>query len=100
MRLGVDFQGWLAYIVYMNNDTTYNGWANHATWNVALWIGGDEGLYNFSKDCTCYEVFRDSLREMSGDSAIGHETPDGVSWKDSALNIDELNESCFFPEEE
>ena len=95
MRLGVDFQGQIAYIVYMNNQTEYNGWTNHATWNVALWIGGDEGLYNFAKEFSSYEDFRDSLREVSADSAIGHETPDGVSWKDSALDIEELNENCF-----
>jgi hypothetical protein len=25
--------------------TTYNGWRNYQTWNVALWFGNDEGLY-------------------------------------------------------
>ena len=36
----------------------YNGWADWTTWNCALWIGGDEGLYNIAKDCEDYpEVF-------------------------------------------
>ena len=76
----------------MENTTTYNGWKNHATWNVALWIGGDQGLYEFAKDCSSYEVFKDSMREMSGDSSIGYQTPDGVAWNDSALDIAELDE--------
>jgi hypothetical protein len=73
-------------------DTTYNGWANHATWNVALWIGGDEGLYLFAKAHENYQNFVDELKETSGDSAIGYQTPDGVAWNDSGLDHDELNE--------
>ena len=30
-------------------DTTYNG-ANYETWNVALWLGNDEGTYNLVRD--------------------------------------------------
>ena len=73
-------------------DSTYNGWANHATWNVALWIQNDEGIYNFAKGMTDYYVFKTSMREMSGDSAIGYQTPDGVSWSDSALDVERLDE--------
>ena len=28
---------------------TYNGWANYETWNVALWLGNDETMYNFAR---------------------------------------------------
>lgn len=73
-------------------DTTYNGWKNHATWNAALWIGGDEGLYNLAKAHENYQNFVDELKETSGDSAIGYETPDGVAWNDSGLDIKELDE--------
>lgn len=29
---------------------TYNGHKNWTHWNVALWLGGDEGLYRFARD--------------------------------------------------
>ena len=28
---------------------TYNGWKNRQTWNVALWFGNDQALYNRAK---------------------------------------------------
>lgn len=73
-------------------DTTYNGWANHATWNVALWIQNDEGLYLFAQAHEDYKSFVDELKETSGDSAIGYQTPDGVAWNDSALDTPRLDE--------
>ena len=76
----------------MENSTTYNGWKNHATWNVALWIGGDQGLYEFAKECESYNDFVEQLREVSGDSSIGYQTPDRVAWNDSGIDIAELDE--------
>jgi len=31
-------------------DGTYEGWKNHATWAIALWISNDEGMYNEVND--------------------------------------------------
>ncbi len=71
----------------MTND--YNGWKNHATWNVALWIGNDEGLYSLAMDYAGlgYDAFADALKDMGLS-----ETPDKVSYSDPELDIKALDE--------
>jgi hypothetical protein len=70
---------------------TYNGWRNYATWNVALWIGNDEGLYETAKGCRDYSDFAEGMADARPDP-IGFETPDGVSWADSALDVAALDD--------
>ena len=67
---------------------SYNGWKNHATWNVALWIGNDEGLYNLAKNVGNYADFSYMLRH----DFESVETPDKVAWNDSALDVERLDE--------
>lgn len=66
----------------------YNGWKNYETWNVALWIGNDEGLSSIASECRTYEELVEQLREYG---AI--ETPDGVAYNDSGLDRDALDEA-------
>ena len=69
-------------------DTTYNGWANYETWNVALYIQNDYGFYMLAKE----------IAEQGGTygefvSMIGYDkTPDGVSWTDVKIDGIEINE--------
>lgn len=70
-------------------DSTYNGWANYETWNVALWIDNDEGLYHLARECGSYKAFKESLREIGGE--IGVETPDKVAWNDSGIDVEEID---------
>ena len=65
----------------------YNGWKNWETWNVALWINNDEGLYNLAKECNDYGQLREILRE-----AGCKETPDGCKWNDEKINVREIND--------
>jgi hypothetical protein len=66
----------------------YNGWKNYETWNVALWLGNDEGLYNLARDCGTYANLVDNLREHGIT-----ETPDKVAYNDSGLDLVAL-EDC------
>ena len=73
------------------SDDKFNGWANWETWNVALWIQNDEGFYDFAKACkralNPYKCFISDLKEMDC-----LQTPDGVRWDHSELDIEALNE--------
>ena len=72
-------------------DTTYNGWTNYETWNLALWLGNDEGLYNLAR--MYKEHGYKSLSHMLLEMSTG--TPDGVKWNDTNLNSCELNDMLF-----
>ena len=67
-------------------DTTYNGWTNYHTWNVSLYIQNEYELYRTARGCDTYQDF------LNWSGLEGSVTPDGVSWTDPVLNIDELNE--------
>ena len=67
--------------------TTYNGWSNFETWNIALWLQNDEMMYKLTRFAESYDECIESLQY-----AFGAKTPDGVYWDDTKLNKDELTE--------
>ena len=73
----------------------YNGWKNFQTWNVALWIANDEGLNQLAMETGNYARFVERIREENPETSIGYETPDGVAWKDSSIDIEEINRTIF-----
>lgn len=73
------------------SENTYNGWRNYETWNVALWLGNDEGLYRMAEQFRrCQKPYDDLVEELR---ALGNlETPDHVAYNDSGLDRDALND--------
>jgi hypothetical protein len=55
----------------------YNGWKNYETWNVALWLGNDQGTY--SLHC---EMAQEAYDENDGDK--------GSAASDLAKKIEEF----------
>lgn len=58
------------------SDTSYNGWSNWATWNMALWLDNDEGFYNIRR-CSRWSELRNMprfLEKIGSSYATG--TPD------------------------
>jgi hypothetical protein len=89
----------------MTNDNDYNGWANYETWNVTLWIGNDEGLYNFvldgltslldQYDNDWQSIPECELRELVRDAFGSNKTPDGVSLMHPDLDWSEISDNLL-----
>jgi len=80
----------------VKKDTTYNGWKNYQTWNVALWINNDQGLYNQAVDYMrgiCKNrnaaVYKNFCKWAG---LTGTNTPDGIAWTGTRLDYKRLNE--------
>lgn len=70
-------------------DTEYNGWTNYETWNVALWINNDEGLYNLAREAGDYQSFVESISEFMT------QTLDGVRFDDPKVNVIQIDSDVF-----
>tara|TARA_B100000524_G_scaffold211688_1_gene110850 strand:+ start:603 stop:851 length:249 start_codon:yes stop_codon:yes gene_type:complete len=65
--------------------TEYNGWSDWTTWNCALWIGGDEGLYNEARLSRSYGEFIQTMQHFGM-----NKTPDGAAWDEA--DFEEMQE--------
>jgi hypothetical protein len=71
-------------------DISYNGWCNHATWEIALWLQNDEGLYNLALECGTYEATVEALNELGV-----YKTPDGTRYDSPKVNHIQINSEIY-----
>jgi hypothetical protein len=79
---------------------SYNGWKTRETWNLALWLGNDEGLYNMALDYLTDARLRGErvewvrFLEYAGIEP-GETTPDGVPFRSNNACRKELREALI-----
>ena len=68
---------------------TYSGYATYETWNAALWIGNDEGIYRHAKmnKNLGYHKWAQRFIDEFGEYTTG----DGVEWLSEDIDQDEMD---------
>ena len=76
--------------LHEDTDTTYNGWANYHTWNVALWISNEEMIYRHAKENKNlgYRKWAKRFIDEFGEYSTG----DGEAWLHDDIDTDEMDE--------
>lgn len=77
-------------MTYSNLDygSTYNGWTNWETWNIALWLDNEKYYYDLTLESSCFFDF--VLKLIKDGEPL--ETPDGAKFFDWKVNIEEIDE--------
>jgi len=83
----------------LKESTSYNGWSNYETWNVALWLDND--YFNYSilmmQSVKTFDDFLNKIQSnvfnnLDADYDYKNFTGDNVSWTDPKVDVDEINE--------
>lgn len=89
----------------------YNGWTNHSTWLVNLWLGNDVQSWINDSDCEGWDldsvesVFKDFIEELTSQENITcglltdllQSAVDDVDWRELAEHIELPNQSTLEP---
>jgi len=84
-------------------DTTYNGWANWATWNVLLWATNEQPIYDITTRFVKRQAWRPGFTAKCKDFFLNmfpQGTPDmddvlemcPVNWDEIAQHLKEWND--------
>ena len=80
----------------MVKEEVYNGWRNRQTWNIALWIENDEGLYftavTYKGRCADRHYAPTYRGFIAWADLIGKSTPDGYRYDSAKLDYRALSE--------
>ena len=69
----------------------YNGWTNYETWNIALWLKNDQGLYSATASATPRGGWDAKSLEEFVCNLMPDGTPDFASAEEySAVDWDEI----------
>ena len=71
--------------------TTYNGWTNYETWNIALWLNNDSPEITNAAKLEAQQD-KEALRLFTA-YIYDPATPDGVHVEDEAINWDEIHQA-------